>query len=141
MLMDLSISSKSIIFLDFLDNFWTIFEATLYFFSRNMACLLMLLHFSFPLFLRLLKRKVVDLLRTKIINFFRLFWNFVCLYARLQTIPVYVEAWNIYWKYGILSKIILTWSDFSLSRLFIWAIQEHFPMFEKNITKMNGICV
>ena len=44
-------------------------------------------------------------------------------------------------KYRISSKIILTWPDFWFSRLFVWACRKHCPMFEKNITKINVICV
>ena len=40
---------------------------------------------------------------TKIINLMQCF---------LKATQVYVEAWNIYKKYNILSKIIIMWPDF-----------------------------
>ena len=51
--------------------------------------------------------------------------------VHLQPTPVYVDAWNIYQKYHILSKIILMWLDFWFSKLFVWAGQKHCPMFTK----------
>ena len=61
--------------------------------------------------------------------------------TRLQPTLVYVEAWNIYLKYRILSKTILTWPDFWFLRHFVWAGQKYCHMSDKNITKMNSICV
>ena len=44
-------------------------------------------------------------------------------------------------KYRILSKIILTWPDFSFSRLFVSAGRKHCPKSEKNHKNERHLCL
>ena len=94
----------------------------------------------FPLCLWLPDRKVLDqngpyisMSQTKIRNVY--LSSAVGHLQLMQRLEIFTK------KYLTLSKIILTLLDFLHLRLFVWAGQKHCPISEKNITKINGICV